>query len=58
MSAREIALDLLDSKAPLATRKQEIDLQAAILAALRNRNGQGVVGEGAPQRWQLQEAVN
>src|ERR1700682_1334916 len=35
------------------TRKQAIDLQAAILAALRKRDGTTVVREGAPMRWQL-----
>jgi hypothetical protein len=36
MSAREIADALIAGKAPQATRKQAIDLQAAILFALRN----------------------
>ena len=53
MTAREIADALIADKAPQATRKQAIDLQAAILAALRKRNGKVVVGVGAPQRWQL-----
>jgi hypothetical protein len=35
MTAREIADALIAGKAPQATRKQAIDLQAAILAALR-----------------------
>ena len=35
MTAREIADALVADKAPQATRKQAIDLQAAILAALR-----------------------
>jgi len=30
-----------------------IDLQAAILSALRKRNGGMVVGKGAPARWKL-----
>jgi hypothetical protein len=34
-------------------RKQAIDLQAAILAALRKRNEGAVAGEGAPARWRL-----
>ena len=43
---------------PEATRKQAIDLQAAILAALRKRNGGAVVGDGAPARWKMKEAAN
>jgi hypothetical protein len=58
MTAREIADTLIADKAPQATRKQAIDLQAAILAALRKRNGGSVVGEGAPARWKLKEAAN
>jgi hypothetical protein len=53
MTAREIADALIADKAPEATRKQAMDLQAAVLAALRKRNGQAVVGEGAPARWTL-----
>jgi hypothetical protein len=53
MTAREIADALVADKAPQATRKQAIDLQAAILAALRKRNGAMVVGVGAPARWKL-----
>jgi hypothetical protein len=53
MTARHIAAALIGGKAPQATRKQTIDLQAAILAALRKRNGGAVVGEGAPARWRL-----
>ena len=53
MTAREIADALIADKAPEATRKQAIDLQAAILAALRKRDGVTVVGEGAPARWRL-----
>jgi len=56
MTAREIADVLIAGKAPQATRKQAIDLQAAILVALRKRNGGAVVGEGAPARWQLKDA--
>jgi hypothetical protein len=44
---------LLAGKTPAATRKQENNLQAAILTALRVRNGKSVIGEGAPARWQL-----
>jgi hypothetical protein len=58
MTAREIADALVADKAPQATRKQATDLQAAILAALRKRNGATVVGEGAPARWRLKEAAN
>jgi hypothetical protein len=53
MTAREIADVLIADRAPQATRKQAIDLQAAILAALRKRNGETVVGDGAPARWRL-----
>jgi hypothetical protein len=53
MTARQIADALIAGKAPQATRKQAIDLQAAILVALRKRNGGAVVGEGAPARWRL-----
>jgi hypothetical protein len=53
MRAREIAEALVADKAPKATRKQAIDLQAAILAALRKRDGTTVVGEGSPSRWTI-----
>jgi hypothetical protein len=53
MTAWEIADTLIADKAPQATRKQAIDLQAAILVALRKRNGGAMVGEGAPARWRL-----
>jgi hypothetical protein len=39
MTAREIAETLIAGKAPEASRKQATDLQAAILAALRKRDG-------------------
>jgi hypothetical protein len=58
MTAREIADALIADKAPQATRKQAIDLQAAILVALRKRNGGAVVGDGAPARWRLKDAAN
>jgi hypothetical protein len=58
MTAREIADALIVGKAVPATRKQFIDLQAAVLAALRRRDGTMVVGEGAPARWRLKEAAN
>jgi hypothetical protein len=53
MTAREIADALIAGKAPEATSKQAMDLQAALLAALRKRNGATVVGEGTPARWRL-----
>jgi hypothetical protein len=53
MTARQIADALIADKAPQATRKQAIDLQAAILSALRKRNGGMVIGEGTPARWRL-----
>jgi hypothetical protein len=53
MTAREIADALIAGKTPQATRKQAVDLQAAILAALRKRNGKTVAGAGAPARWSL-----
>jgi hypothetical protein len=55
MTAREIAEALIADKAPQATRKQALDLQPAILVALRN--GGMVVGEGAPARWRLKESA-
>jgi hypothetical protein len=58
MTAREISDALLAGKTPTATRKQEEALQAALLAALRVRNGKTVIGEGAPAKWQLKEAVS
>jgi hypothetical protein len=48
MTAREIADRLIADKAPQATRKQAIDLQAAILAALRKRDGGDVGWRGQP----------
>jgi hypothetical protein len=47
MTAWEIADALIANKAPQATRKPAIDLQAAILVALRKRNGGMATGEGA-----------
>ena len=46
MTAREIADALVADKAPQATRKQFKDLQAAVLAALRKRDGAMVVSNG------------
>ncbi|MBR1212011.1 hypothetical protein [Bradyrhizobium sp. JYMT SZCCT0180] len=53
MTADDICKALLAGKTPAATRKQENNLQAAILAALRARKGGAVVAEGFPQRWRL-----
>jgi hypothetical protein len=53
VTAREIADALAADKAAQATRKQAIDLQAAILAALRKRNGGTVIGEGSPAKRKL-----
>ena len=53
MTADDICQALLAGKTPEATRKQENNLQAPILAALRVRNGKSVIREGAPARWQL-----
>jgi hypothetical protein len=58
MTAREIAQTLIADRAPQASRKQALDLQAAILVALRKRNGGPVVGEGSPARWRLKEVAN
>jgi hypothetical protein len=58
MTADYICKALLAGKTPEATRKQESNLQAAILAALRARKGGAVVAEGFPQRWRLIEAAN
>jgi hypothetical protein len=58
MTARDIPDALIADKAPQASRKQSIDIQAAVLAALRKRDGETVVGEGAPARWQLKGAAN
>ena len=53
MTARQISDALLAGKTPVATRKQEEALQAALLAALRVRNGKTVIGEGSPAEWRL-----
>jgi hypothetical protein len=55
MTVREIAQALIADKATPATRKQFMDLTAAIHAALRKRDGVTVVSEGAPARWKLAE---
>jgi hypothetical protein len=49
----EIAHALIAEKAPTATRDQAIDIQAAILAAPGKRDGETVIGEGSPTRWEL-----
>ena len=53
MTADDICKALLAGKSPEPTRKQENNLQAAILAALRKRDGKNVAGEGSPARWSL-----
>ena len=53
MTAKEIAGKLMVDKAPQMSRKQAIDLQQAVYAALRKRDGGVVVGEGSPTRWRL-----
>jgi hypothetical protein len=53
MTAREITDALIAERAPQATRKQAIDIQVAILAALRKQSGESVNAEGAPKRWQI-----
>ena len=57
MMAREIMLAVLDGKTPAASRKQEKDIQAAILAGLNKRAGKSVerIGVGSPARWGLKE---
>jgi hypothetical protein len=57
MTADDICQALLAGKTPVATRKQGNNLQAAILAALRKRNGGTVTGEGIPTQWQLSRVV-
>jgi hypothetical protein len=58
MTAREIAGALIADNVVPATGKQFVDLQAAVLAALRKRDGWSVACEGAPARWRLKEATN
>jgi hypothetical protein len=50
MTVREIATVLIAGKAVPATRKQFMDLTAAIHAALRKRDGITVVSEDVPAR--------
>jgi hypothetical protein len=47
-TADDICKALSVGKTPEVTRKQENNLQAAILAALPKRDGEAVVGEGSP----------
>jgi hypothetical protein len=58
MTTREITDALLAGKKPEATRHQAMVLQAAILAALRARNGTVVTGDGPSGKWRLKEAAN
>ena len=58
MTTRELSYALLAGKKPEATRHQAMVLQAAILAALRARNGTVVVGDGPRGKWRLKEAAN
>jgi hypothetical protein len=58
MMPREIATALIAGEAVPATRKQFVDLTAAIHAALRKRDGVTVVGDGSPARWRLKEVAN
>jgi hypothetical protein len=58
MTADDICKALLIGKTPEATRKQENNLQAAVLGALRKRKGSVVAADGFPQRWKLKEAAN
>lgn len=50
MTAREIVDALIADKTPQAIRKQAIVLEAAILAALRKRNGGKVIGDSSDWR--------
>jgi hypothetical protein len=58
MTTREIADALLVGKKPEATRHQSMVLQSAILAVLRRRAGDSVVGDGPRGKWQLKESAN
>lgn len=55
MTARELSDALLKGKTPPPTREQAINIQAAILAALRSHQGLGIerVGEAEPAKWRL-----
>jgi hypothetical protein len=62
MTARQMMDAVLEGREPKATRKQEIDLQAAILSLMRNRSGKSVepvpngTGQG-PVGWRLKETA-
>jgi hypothetical protein len=56
MTADDICKALLVGKSPEPSRKQENNLQAAILAALRKRDGKTVIGDGVPASWILLES--
>jgi hypothetical protein len=56
MTPRKIARALIADKALQATRKQYMDLTVTIRAALRKRNGAGVVSDGRPAQWRLKES--
>jgi hypothetical protein len=56
MTCRKITDAVLEGKNPKPTRKQEIDVQAAIHVALRKRDGTTVVGEGTPTKWRLADS--
>jgi hypothetical protein len=56
MMPREITTALIADRAAPATRKQFMDLTAAIHTALRKREGVTVIGDGAPARWRLADA--
>lgn len=55
MTARDMTDVLLKGKVPTPTRMQEKNIQAAILAAMRQHDGLGVakVGEGYPPKWRI-----
>jgi hypothetical protein len=55
MTADAICAVLLKGKLPEPSRLQENNLQSAILAGLRKRDGKGIekIGHGRPQRWRL-----
>jgi len=55
LTAREMVTALLNGKTSTPTWKQEVDVQAAILASMRRHAGDGVeaIGEGRPMRWKI-----
>jgi hypothetical protein len=62
LTAREMMLAILDGKEPTATRKQELDVQAAILAALRKHQGKASRRSGKADQcggaWSLNTEFN